>query len=215
VVQAHAVPIALDQAKADPHGVPAAENADMTQTSRISLPGVHSPDAGFSAPFEMLAACHERVQRSLDLMRRLVDHLAAQGCDDSARSAAHDVWRYFEVAAPAHHADEELHVLPRLRHSGDAKLMAAAEQIHADHQQLDAIWLRLGPHLHALSQPASRCDAATLEALRNESQAFLAVHERHVPLEDTLVFPAAQARTDAAALQAMGLEMAARRLRAD
>ena len=41
----------------------------------------------------MLDACHDRVRRSLDLLRRLRDYLRGHGhgCDDSARQAARDV----------------------------------------------------------------------------------------------------------------------------
>lgn len=175
------------------------------------MPGVHTPDAGFEAPFDMLAACHERVQRSLALLRRLVDHLGSRGCDEQARAAAHDVWRYFEIAAPAHHADEELHVLPRLQHSGDPKLVEAAAQIHADHRQLEALWERLGPRLLALSEQTAGWDRSMLEPLAELAETFIAIHDRHVPLEDQLVFPEAAARVDAAQLREIGLEMAARR----
>jgi hypothetical protein len=51
--------------------------------ARPALPG-----AGFDQPFEMLGACHERVQRTLDLLQRLQTYLAEQGVDDSARQAA-------------------------------------------------------------------------------------------------------------------------------
>ena len=89
--------------------------------SRVSLPGLHTPGAGFDEPFEMLGACHDRVRRSLDLLQRLRDYLKTHACDDSARQAARDVLRYFDIAAPLHHEDEELHVFPPLLAGGDAR----------------------------------------------------------------------------------------------
>ena len=86
-------------------------------TSPIQLH--RTPSAGFDQPFEMLSACHERVQRSLALLQRLQDHLASHGADPQARDAARDVMRYFDIAAPAHHEDEERHVLPVLRAQGE------------------------------------------------------------------------------------------------
>lgn len=183
----------------------------MNATVSISLPGLHSPAAGFEAPFEMLAACHERVERSLQLLQRLLVHLAGEGADAQARAAAHDVWRYFAIAAPEHHADEERHVLPVLRASGDAALIAAAERLHADHEAMDAIWQRLGALLQALADAEQPWSAAGLAPLREAAEAFIAVHTQHVPLEDSLAFPAARARMGAAAQAAMGGEMAARR----
>ena len=41
-------------------------------SSSMSLPGLHSPAAGFEAPFDLLEACHERVHRSLALLGRLI-----------------------------------------------------------------------------------------------------------------------------------------------
>jgi hypothetical protein len=68
--------------------------------TQISPPGHRAPSAGFEAPFEILAACHERVERMLALIQRLQQHLQDTGCDDSARQAARDVMRYFDLAAP-------------------------------------------------------------------------------------------------------------------
>jgi hemerythrin-like domain-containing protein len=202
VVHGHAVSIALDQAIVDLSAMAQADNARMPHAARASLPGLHTPDAGFEAPFEMLGACHERVLRSLALLGRLVDHLRTHGCDEQARGAAHDVWRYFEIAAPAHHADEELHVLPRLRHSGEPKLVEAADQIHADHRQLESLWERLGPRLLALSGDLA-WDRSMLEPLAELADAFITIHDRHVPLEDELAFPAS-GRVDASELREIG-----------
>ena len=52
-----------------------------------------------------------------------------------------------------------------------------------------------------------------LEPLAELADAFIAIHDRHVPLEDKLAFPAASARVDASELREIGLEMAARRRR--
>ena len=183
----------------------------MSVITTVQLPGLHSPQAGFEAPFDLLSACHERVQRSLDLLGRLLVHLRERGCDDDARSAAHDVFRYFAIAAPAHHVDEELHVLPLLQASGQPHLVAAARQIRADHEQMEAVWQRLGPALQALADPTQAWTPAALAPLQAAAQEFVAIHARHVPLEDDVAFPAARERSNAVMQRAMGAEMAARR----
>ena len=66
------------------------------------------------------------------LFERLVAHVRAQGHDAASRSAAADVLRYFDLAAPHHHQDEELHVLPPLLASDDATQRALAEQLVAE-----------------------------------------------------------------------------------
>lgn len=70
----------------------------------------------------MMGACHERVQRVLDLLGRLRDHVARHEVDHEARQAARDGMRYFDVAAPQHHRDEERHVFPLLEAHGDAAM---------------------------------------------------------------------------------------------
>ncbi|HET7527943.1 MAG TPA: hemerythrin domain-containing protein [Burkholderiaceae bacterium] len=177
----------------------------------VSLPGVRSPGVGFEQPFAMLQACHERVARSLDLLQRLLEHLERVGHDDQARAAAHDVWRYFEFAAPAHHIDEERHVLPLLLRSGDQGLIGVARRLQADHDALDAVWRQLGPLLRQVHESPVALDAATVELLHAEAAAFVAIHERHLPLEDDVAFPAAQSRLQPPQLQAMGDEMQRRR----
>jgi hemerythrin-like domain-containing protein len=179
--------------------------------SRAAFPGLQSPAAGFDQPFEMLGACHDRVRRSLALLQRLVDHVAQRGADAQAASAARDVLRYFDTAAPAHHEDEERHVIPRLRSSGDARQLEVAQRLLEDHRQIHARWQALQPLLQALAQQAS---PPPLERLRQAADAFVEVHRDHLVLEDEFAFPSAERalrRLGEPALQAMGQEMARRR----
>lgn len=185
------------------------------------MPGFHSPAAGFEAPFELLDACHDRVRRSLALLGRLLSHLAQQGADAPARQAAADVWRYFSVAAPQHHLDEERHLLPLLQASGQPALVAGAQQVLADHTAFRTLWATLGPGLKALADapaeagpngPAAAADRPDLAAAwRDAAEQFIARHAEHLALEDQLLWPAARALTSPEAEQAMGQEMAARR----
>ncbi|MDN3918720.1 hemerythrin domain-containing protein [Roseateles violae] len=176
-----------------------------------ALPGFESPAAGFEAPFEMLAACHERLRRSLRLLARLQQHLGAQpqGVDEQARQAAADLLRYFTLAAPAHHEDEERHIVPVLRRSADAALRAAAEQLLREHEQIRAAWELLAPQLREIE--AGRLPPRLAEAAEH----FGRLHDAHLRLEDELAFPQARVLHEeaggAAALAAIGAEMAGRR----
>jgi hemerythrin-like domain-containing protein len=177
---------------------------------KISLPGSHAPAATFDEPFTLLAACHDRVRRSLDLLQRLVRHATAQGADAQGRDAARDVLRYFNVAAPAHHEDEERHVIPALLASTEPGARAAAEQMLDDHVRIRDAWAGLQPLLETLTA-GTMPDPASLERAAN---LFVDVHAEHLRLEDDLAFPHAHrllAGQGADALQVMGREMAARR----
>lgn len=175
-------------------------------SSALPFPGLNSPAAGFDQPFEMLSACHDRVRRSLGLLQRLVDHLAVHSVDRQAQDAAADVLRYFSVAAPHHHEDEERHVIPLLAASPDPGLREAAQRMLRDHGLIRQRWSELAPLLQAVA-----AGAEAPQALAEAAQAFVEVHRGHLELEDTVAFPQAAERTRDEALAAMGQEMAARR----
>jgi len=174
-----------------------------------SLPGFQSPAVGFEQPFGMLHACHERVQRSLDLLGRLVAHVQAHGHDAASRSAAADVLRYFDLAAPLHHEDEELHVFPALAASPDVALRQAIARLRDDHVQMAERWARARVVLLAWrDDPAP---PAPDEPTRALLKAFGDAYDAHIATEEGLVYPAAQATFDVAGLNRIGTEMQARR----
>ena len=174
-----------------------------------SLPGFDSPAVGFDLPYEMLTACHERVQRTLDLLERLIQHVEKNGHDTQSRSAAADVLRYFDLAAPLHHQDEELHVFPPLLVGEDAALQAVVHRLQAEHREMETLWAVLRPTLQRWCEPGidDRPDAGW----QQQAERFTTLYAGHIPVEETLVFPGAQNGMNAARLAAMGEEMQARR----
>lgn len=173
------------------------------------LPGFSAPAVGFDEPFAMLEACHERVQRSLALLARLRSHVHTHGADDDARQAARDVLRYFDIAAPLHHEDEERHVFPLLLAQGPPEIRALVERLQRDHLLMSADWAAARLPLLALAQGSapgfSQEDAAVLDR-------FAVRYDAHIAAEEESAYPAAVALVaDADALAAMGREMARRR----
>lgn len=163
-------------------------------------PPLH-PGSSYAQPLDLLAACHERLTRSLDLLERLLSHLVErpQDPDAAARDAAADVRRYFTLAAPLHHQDEELHLFPRLEAASQAAL---AQRLRAEHRELEALWAPLDTALSRLDD---------IEALHRHALPFIALMRRHVALEDGELFPAALPLLDPQSQAAIGTEMAARR----
>jgi hemerythrin-like domain-containing protein len=165
-----------------------------------------APEAGFEQPFEMLEACHDRVQRMLRLLQRLRTHLAAMGCDDQARQAARDVMRYFDEAAPEHHEDEERHVFPLLLAAG--AYVDTVQRLQREHEAMSALWPKVRAVLQRVAEGAWQGfepdDEGTLEQ-------YTRLYDWHLAAENELVYPAAATRLDSAATAAMGEEMARRR----
>ena len=173
-------------------------------TSTIAF---HSlPTAGFEQPFEMLTACHERVQRMLRLMQRLRAHLARVGCDEQARQAARDVMRYFDLAAPAHHEDEERHVFPPLLAAGAH--VETVQRLQREHEEMALLW----PQVRAVLQRVADGGWSGFD-LNDEStlEHYARLYDWHVAAENELVYPAAAAQMDGAAQRSMGEEMSRRR----
>ncbi len=176
----------------------------------IALPGHRSPAVGPEAPFDMLEACHERVQRSLQLLKKLQAHLLTRGHDTSAGQAAQDVLRYFNLAAPLHHQDEELHVFPPLLALQDAVLTAAVRQLITDHRTMEAAWVPAAAVLEHIAHGIGSwvpLDAAQTAILQN----FAALYGPHIALEEGVVYPRARTLLQGAALSAMTADMVQRR----
>ena len=100
---------------------------------KIQSPGALAPD--FGTPLAMLTACHDKVRHFAALSLKLAAHIEAKGCDDEAREPASNILRYFDVAAPLHHADEEEDLFPALRALGEPA--SAVEVLFYDIERSD------------------------------------------------------------------------------
>ena len=172
------------------------------------LPGFSTPAVGFEQPFAMLEACHERVLRTLALLERLRAHVRQHGADEDARQAARDVLRYFDIAAPLHHEDEELHVFPLLLERATPEVRALVQQLQADHVAMTADWAAARTSLDALAQGGIQMFATADDALLDR---FVGRYAGHIRCEELQAYPAALCLLEPAALDGMGREMARRR----
>ncbi|CAM3534510.1 hemerythrin domain-containing protein [Polaromonas hydrogenivorans] len=178
---------------------------------QVALPGHRAPGAGLEAPFEMLAACHERALRMLALQAKLQQYLLDKGCDEPARQAARDVMRYFDLAAPLHHQDEELHVFPSLLAGPDAALRELARRLAQDHRQMEVAWTEARRTLQAIADSPESGWTPLTPAQSAALAQFAALYRRHLDDENTIAYPAAQAALPPTAVEAMSRDMMQRR----
>jgi len=175
----------------------------------MTLPGHFSPSGGFEAPLEMLAACHDRIQRQCDTLRRLVTHVDAQGVDAQAIEAARAVMRYFDQAALDHHADEEQDLFPALLEAmagSDAVcLREMVEQLTRQHRELEDHWQVLRRVLVCIAAG----EAVALDAVL--VQRLVTAYEQHLAREDAELLPMAARLIGDAPLQQIGRAMRQRR----
>src|SRR5690606_14017621 len=143
-------------------------------------------------PIELLLACHDKIRRFASLTRKLRDHLAALPAgpsgvaapDAQAVEAARSILRYFEIAAPLHHADEEDDLYPALCALGQPPLAQAIGALNAEHGELDALWARLRPWLKAIAEGHPHAAPAEVDA-------FAERYTAHARGEEEAVYPAA------------------------
>lgn len=185
----------------------------MAATMRIASPGESAPAVGFDTPLAMLAECHRRVERQCATLVRLAPHLAAHGSDGAAAEAVTAVMRYFDTAAPNHHADEEDDLFPALIESmagSDAVcLRAIIAGLEADHRELERRWAGLRRTLAAVAQR----QRAALE--RDDVQAFADLYARHIAREEGELLPMAERLLGDADFARIGAAMRRRRGLAD
>jgi hemerythrin-like domain-containing protein len=176
--------------------------------SRAQMAAPVEAGSSFEQPFEMLEACHERVHRMLNLLHRLREHLILHGADEQARQAARDVMRYFDLAAPEHHRDEELHVFPALIASGDGPVRAVVAQLRDDHLQMESRWKAVRLVLAGLADGVLTHLTCTDDAQLDE---FAGLYAGHIETEENIAYPAARPLLAGEPLQAMARDMMARR----
>ena len=177
----------------------------MSQT----FSGFDSPAVGTEVPLEMLSACHGRVERQCETLRRLQAHLPVHGSDEQARTAAVNIMRYFDTAAQDHHADEEEDLFPLLRQVATGADAASLNRLMAElleeHQVLAQHWARVRAALQAIAAgSSSELDAGAVDAL-------IALYDAHIAKEENELLPAAARLLSEVQLAQVGRAMRERR----
>lgn len=167
------------------------------------------PSASFEVPLEMLAACHQRIERQNETLSRLAAHLRGHGSDRQARDASSAVMRYFDTAAAHHHDDEEVDLFPALIDSMAGSDAVCIREIVAglvaDHRQLERRWLALRPQLAEIAA------GKPMLLDGDEVGAFVEAYRSHIDREESELLPMAARLLDAAQLQQIGRAMRLRR----
>jgi hemerythrin-like domain-containing protein len=183
----------------------------MSHSTGLGMPGHRAPEVGFEAPFDMLTACHERVEGMLVLLGKLSGHLRDHGCDVQASQAAGDVIRYFEMAAPQHHLDEEMHVFPAALALQNSVLDALIVRLKQDHLEMERLWQFVKKSLQRIAVT----DGQTWVALSSLEQAvfdaFVALYRDHLQHEELELYPVAQTAISPQQLECMSRDMMRRR----
>lgn len=198
-------------------------------TSRATpIPGFR-PLPDDADPLGQLDACHDRMQRQLKTLQRLLERQADAGrasVDDEVRAAAAAVRKYFDEAAPRHHRDEEKDLFPAvieaMAGSDAVCIKGIVQRLSAEHGQLEQAWQALRPTLVALAEPAEVASEDSCEGsdesggspwLLDAGQVdrFIAVHRSHLAIEDDELMPMARRLLSDDQIAQIGRAMRSRR----
>lgn len=166
------------------------------------------PAPSFDEPVEMLKACHERIAAQCTTLGKLAAHLPSHGADAQARQAARNIMRYFDIAGPHHHADEEQDLFPLLIEASERLHSPVGERIASlldEHRVLEASWAHLRTVLADIAEGRTRL----LEPVQVAD--FVGAYRSHIALEEREIFPFAQACLDRQQLARLSAAMVARR----
>lgn len=166
------------------------------------------PAPSFDEPVEMLKACHERIAAQCVTLEKLAAHLPLHGADTQAQQAARNIMRYFDIAAPHHHADEEQDLFPVLLEISQRQCSPVGERIaHLldEHRSLEASWGQLRTVLADIAEGETRRLEQVLVA------DFVGAYRAHIALEESQIFPFAEACLDRLQLARLSAAMVARR----
>src|SRR5262245_39348555 len=110
------------------------------------------PDHIFDEPLGLLSDCHRRIEHFLRVLNAIAGEAGEGPLPPARRSEPDTALTYFMVAAPAHTADEEESLFPRLRAAAGpaetvTRLLHDHEEASAHHAAVEAIgrrWLAAG-----------------------------------------------------------------------
>ena len=166
----------------------------------------------FTDPTGLLSDCHRCIEMFLGTLQAVAEVIDRPATDDVAQ-ALETALRYFSQAAPKHTADEEESLFPRLRQVANPEVTTAlsrldaleeehrrADPLHADMEQLGVKYLLV----KSLSSHEVERFRAAIRDLR-------AMYERHIGVEDSVIFPLAARLLSEQDRSAIADEMAGRR----
>lgn len=178
----------------------------------IPSPVPSSTLPGFDEPLAFLAACHQRVLRAIDTLERLLPHLASRGVDADAMTAAQAVLRYFDEAAPLHHADEESDLFPVLLARAEqpddrATAFDLTARLMVEHRGFTRCWSDIrGPLAEVAAGRTATIDAAAATGLVDGYRGHVAREDAALPgLVARLLTPDDLARIGAAMARRRGV----------
>lgn len=182
----------------------------MLQIDQLLNNSSKKDSVGFEAPLELLVSCHDKILLFSSALDKLSQALKEDGWNSQHKASAEQIRRYFNIAGPEHHLDEEKHLFPAIialdpefKQPQSLEIVQLINRLIKEHVETDVLWESLDTMLAEQSE-----DFDTLEELAR--QFALDMHE-HARIENEIVFPFVKTHINDTELKKMGAEIAQRR----
>lgn len=169
-----------------------------------------SSEVAFSHPLTLLTSCHEKILHFSSALVKLSEKLKQEGWSENSKVTAEKIRRYFNIAAPEHHKDEELHLFPAIialdPELQDPEIKAQLSQINQmvkEHVETDVLWEKLDVMLQSHS--------GSFDELNEMAVQFSTEMKRHAEIENVEIFSFAEQHISEATFNSMGKAIAKRR----
>ncbi|MFC3149178.1 hemerythrin domain-containing protein [Piscinibacterium candidicorallinum] len=159
-------------------------------------------------PIDLLQTCHEKATHFVSLLEKLQRYLRGVACpDDPAVETALQLMRYFDRAAPDHHADEERDLFPILGAtlSATTDLQALMRNLSDQHRDLESLFAEIRPWLVGIVNGDVPATPAA------QISAFTSLYRAHIQIEEAFVLPVARLHLQEMDRIALARAMALRR----
>ncbi len=144
---------------------------------------------------------------------RVVGDVIDRSPTGDVRTALETALRYFAQAAPKHTADEESSLFPRMRQINRPEVRSAfseLDKLEGDHRVAEPLHVRV-QELGEQYLANGSLSGAQVAEFRQAVATLSSMYERHIELEDRVIFPLAARVLSADEKSVIAAEMAGRR----
>lgn len=167
-------------------------------------------DSGFDDPLGMLADCHRRIERFLNVLDLVSQRAKGRTLSEEESSAVRAALDYFRSGGRRHTADEEESLFPRLRGRLSASDFKELDSLEHEHQTADALHAQIDD-LYTRWISTDTLNEADTARLASSVEELVRIYAGHIRLEEGVVFPRAAQALDPGTVQAIGDEFRRRR----
>ena len=166
----------------------------------------------FSDPTGLLTDCHRRIEMFMGSLRAVGEVIDRPPTGD-VRTALETALRYFAQAAPKHTADEDSSLFPRMRQLDRPEVRSAfseLDKLESDHRVAEPLHGRL-QELGEQYLANGSLSADQVQEFREAVATLSSMYQRHIELEDNVIFPMAARVLSDQEKAVIASEMAGRR----